>query len=587
LEHFEAICHSPSQIYHSALPLSPSSSWVRRCYSTELSGEVEVVKGLPAEWRACFRTVIFDSDPLALASWKDIIAVGLVSGEIIILNGTTGSQTAILSGHTDHIRSLTFSSDGTSLVSGSYDGAVKLWDVQTGGVVKAFYPHIGKVLSVSISADCTTIVSGSTEGTIHLWNIQMGEFRHIRVHQVQVRCVSFSPIHSHCFVSACGNMVQQWDIDGHQINPSYSGSNFAFSSDGTQLILCEGADIVIQNSGSGVAIAKFHIPNSTAIYCCFSPDGRLVAVATQDHTVYIWDITGSDPHLVETFVGHTISITSLVFSSTSSLITSAWDRSVKFWQIGTPSVDAVVGNPKSTSLASTPIKSVTLHAKDGVYVSSDSGGMVKIWDISTGLCRTSLQTPAKNPQWSDVQLVNGRLIFVWYVNGEIHILDVEKEQYIQKIGTNNIPIEDIRMSGDGCQVFHLEPYFIGAWSTWTGEYVGKIKVENCFISTSLIVSGPRVWACSPYSLACDGWEFGILGSSSCQLPKTPLLHLSDTKLWDIRSSRIKDIITGKVVLQLGGRFAKPIDIQLDGQYFLARYQSGEVMILDFNHVLLW
>jgi WD40 repeat protein len=55
---------------------------------------------------------------------------------------------------------LAFSSDGTSLVSGSDDCTVKLWDVQTGGTVKTFFGHTELVLSVSISADYTIIASG-------------------------------------------------------------------------------------------------------------------------------------------------------------------------------------------------------------------------------------------------------------------------------------------------------------------------------------------------------------------------------------------------------------------------------------------
>ena len=130
LEYFDIIHDSPSHIYHSVFPFSPSSSWLRTCYSAELSQKVRVVKGLPAEWGECFRTVTLGTSPFILVCWKDIIAVGCSNGAIIILDRITGSQKAVLSGHTSPVRSITFSSDVTSLVSGGWGKTIKLWDVQ-------------------------------------------------------------------------------------------------------------------------------------------------------------------------------------------------------------------------------------------------------------------------------------------------------------------------------------------------------------------------------------------------------------------------------------------------------------------------
>jgi WD40 repeat protein len=104
------------------------------------------------------------------------------------------------------------------------------------------------------------------------------------------------------------------------------------------------AVVTVQNSDSGAIVAEFQVANSDTQCCCFSPDGRLVAIAG-DNTAYVWDITSSDPHLVETFIGHTKYITSLVFSSPTTLISASEDRSVKFWQIGAPSMDLVVTGP--------------------------------------------------------------------------------------------------------------------------------------------------------------------------------------------------------------------------------------------------
>ena len=133
-----------------------------------------MVRGLSTGWGTCFRTVLVDEDLPALACWKDTIAAGSESNYIVTLNAVTGSKIAILSGHTDYVKSLTFLPDGISLVSGSYDNTIKLWDMQTGGVIRTFHGHTGGVRSVSISPNCTTIASGSLDKTIHLWNIQTG-----------------------------------------------------------------------------------------------------------------------------------------------------------------------------------------------------------------------------------------------------------------------------------------------------------------------------------------------------------------------------------------------------------------------------
>ena len=250
LEHFDAIHNSPSQIYHFALPFCPSSSWLCKCYSAELSLRVRVVKGVSAEWGACSRTVSLDGHILALLYWNNTVAVGC-ENSIIILDATTGSRVAALSGHTGWVYSVVFSSDGRSIVSGSYDMTVKLWDIQTGGVVKTFHGHTSWVFSVSISVDCTRIASGSGDNIICLWDITSGECLWTIEQQGTISYVSFSPIDPQHIISISNDRVWQWDINGHQLPPTYNGTHIAFSLDHTQLALCNGKAITVQNSDSG------------------------------------------------------------------------------------------------------------------------------------------------------------------------------------------------------------------------------------------------------------------------------------------------------------------------------------------------
>jgi len=56
-------------------------------------------------------------------------------------------------------------------------------------------------------------------------------------------------------------------------------------------------------------------------------------------------------------------------------------------------------------------------------------------------------------------------------------------------------------------------------------------------------------------------------------------------MWQIGLSRFEDTATGKEVLRLAGRFAKSLNALWDGQYLVAGYETGEVLILDFNCVL--
>ena len=548
-----------------------------------------MVKGLPAEWGTCTRTVALANRLLALTCWKDTIAVGLTSGDIIILDGITGSQTAILSGHTDWVRSLAFLPDGTSLVSGSHDKTIKLWDVQTGGVVKTFYGHTDYVLSVSISADCTMIASGSGDMTICLWNIQTEACSHVIRQQDYVYTVGFSPTDPCHLTSVSGGKVWHWDINGHQTKPEYDSSHIAFSLNGTWFVFCHEGEIVVQNTDSGAIVAKFNSNKNTIRDCCLSPDGKLIAVAA-DHATYVWDATSSHPHPIKIFVGHTGDITSLVFSSSSSLISSSNDQSVKFWQIGALETDPVVTGLEPVSLTSTPIASISLQAEAGIAVSSDSEGAVKTWDISTGLCNATFQTPAKTYDRRGVQLVNDRLILIYYGhwNQKLCIVDVEKGKLLQTVplGVSSYDIEDFKISKDGSWVACLYQQFVRAWSIQMGEVVGEVELEECDVERSLTVDDSGVWVHSPGSEPL-GWDFGIPGSPPVQLSNMPLLDSRDTKVWDVNQSQIKDAVTGKVVFQLGGRFANPTCSQWDGQYLVAGYYSGEVFILDSKHVLSW
>ena len=579
LEHFDTIHKSPSHIYHSALPLSPSSSWLYKHYIAEASPIVKIVKGVPARWGECSRTTLLSSYTSTLSHHGNSIAAGSVDGDIIIINVITGVQSAVLCEHKDLVGCVVFSSDGTSLVSGSDDKTVKLWDVQTGGVVKTFLGHKREVESVSISADCTTIASGSFDGTICLWNIQTGVCYHTIKQEDLVLHVMFSLKDPQHLISISNKKVQQWDSNGCQIRPPFDGLHVAFSSDGTQFVSCYERAIMVHNSSSGAVVTEFWAAGDAHL-CCISPDNRLVAVAAYK-TAYCWDIT-SKPRLVETLIGHTEQIESLIFSSPTTLISASGDGSVKFWQIGAQSTDPPIFDLDFTSLPLGPINSVTLQSKKRIAITSDSDGLVRVWSISTGICKEYFQTLVQACHMGDAQLVNGKFIFVWYANNWVYACDAENGEALWEVHGPYHHIMDLRISGDGLRVFGLYEYSIWAWSLQTGEVVWEMEVEYREGPGSLIVDGSKVWVCWPQS-EYKGWDFGIPGSTPVELSNIST-HPGSNRLWDPNQARIKNPATGEVVFQLSGRFANPVSVQCNFSHLVAGYQSGEILILDLRNV---
>ena len=584
LEHLDTVHDSPSHIYHSALPFSPTSTWLREHYGSKLSQEVRVVKGLLDKWGICTRTVALGIDIQHISFQNNTVAIGSASKDIIILDVITGSQTAILSGHTDAVHSATFSSDGRLLVSGSNDRTAKLWDLQTGGAIKTFSGHTELIYSVSISVDNAIIASGSFDETIRLWNTQTGECCSVLKQHAKVYLVKFSPTNPQRFLSKSANEVKQWNISGHKVGPIFDGCWADFSPDGAQIVSRYKRIATIRSTSSGKITAKFQVTDHFAVRSCFSLDGGMVAISAGS-TFYVWNIANSKPHLVGTFTGHTDHINSLAFSSPSSIVSASSDQSIKFWKIIPQPTDLAGTDSKSIPITSATIMSITIQARDNIFITSDSDGMVKTWDIFTGTCKASFQTPAKGTKDRDVRMINGKLVLVWQQYAKIKVWDVEKEKLLLTAdGLRDL--EDIRISEDGSRVFSIGERVIQSQSMQTGEIVGKASIKYMEYNTAtLTINGSRVWV--RYSAAeTHVWDFGTLYLTPTQLPNTTLEvhHPNGVVLWDSSLCCVKEKASGNVVFWPPKGYGETVDVQWNDQYLIASFKSGEVLVLDFSHM---
>jgi WD40 repeat protein len=82
-----------------------------------------------------------------------------------------------MQGHTGDVRSIAWSPDGKTLVSGCTDKTVKLWDSATGTMLASLQGYTEDVYSVAWSPDGKTLASGSDDRTVKLWDAAAGKER--------------------------------------------------------------------------------------------------------------------------------------------------------------------------------------------------------------------------------------------------------------------------------------------------------------------------------------------------------------------------------------------------------------------------
>jgi WD40 repeat protein len=69
------------------------------------------------------------------------------------------------------VGALAFSRDGSTFVTGGYDGAARVWEAATRKPVGSPWGHRDRVEAVAVGPDGKTVVTGSRDGTARLWEV--------------------------------------------------------------------------------------------------------------------------------------------------------------------------------------------------------------------------------------------------------------------------------------------------------------------------------------------------------------------------------------------------------------------------------
>ena len=342
--------------------------------------------------------------------------------------------------HSDTVRALAFSPDGHSLATGSWDGAIKLWDIESGALLWTSW-FTDNIESLAFAPDGRTLASGGDDATVQLWDAHGGAHRQtLSGHSGPVFALAWSPDGSLLASGGVDGGIRLWELSGAEEAQPGTGVRtlaghtnwvlgLAFAPDGTQLASGSWDDTVRLWDVESLSLRQTltgHTDRVRAV--AWSPDGRLLASCGFDQTIWLWDVDRGSYRAG--LHGHTAGVYDIAFTPDSrSLLSGSEDGTLRVWEVErgqcvhimqgyAVSLYDVAWSPDGTQLASagsntlvtiweveglTPPRLLRGHrslvfgvawSPDGRFLATSGlDNAVRLWDATTGEARQILRDP--------------------------------------------------------------------------------------------------------------------------------------------------------------------------------------------------
>jgi WD40 repeat protein len=315
--------------------------------------------------------------------------------------GKNAPQTEEEEGHADWVVAVAFSTDGRTLLSGSHDGTLILWDVASGRQLLSIEGHRAhglpfEVVSVAFSPDGKMLASGSSDQTVRLWDANTGAQLRLFKGVKYAQDVKFSPDGRRLVVANC-ETVLLWDVAtgtllrtfrkaSTGVGGSYCASHALFSPDGRKLI-ADGGPVQIWDVSTGTEVTRFE-PQGSGFGMALSTDGKQLLLG-EDFKGYLgmielWDLESGK--LLRSFPQQTKPVGCVALAPDGRIAaTESRDGSeiesdgfIKLWDISTGAeLRRLVGHKRRVAAIA--------FAPDGKTLASGSWDhSVRLWNVATG-----------------------------------------------------------------------------------------------------------------------------------------------------------------------------------------------------------
>lgn len=271
---------------------------------------------------------------LSTPTTTPIIVIGGGNGSVQFWQPDGTSISHVTGGHRKQVWEVSFSPDGETIATASYDRTIKLW-TRTGKRLRILKGHQGPVYSVTFSADGKTILSASEDRTVRLWNLQ-GELQDVFAgHSSAVYSVSASPDQQTYVSGDQAGTIMLWNQSGILVPPFTAHENainsLYFAPNG-QFFASGGEDGLVKlwtPRGKLIKTLEGHKRAVTSVQ--FSPDNRFIASGSAEGEVILWNHDGT---LIARLEGYRDGVSGVSFSPDGKFLTSvSFDGTMIVWNL--------------------------------------------------------------------------------------------------------------------------------------------------------------------------------------------------------------------------------------------------------------